>query len=247
MGDVVQETQVSESQIAVHWREEEYYDPPPRIVEEANANDPAIRERFAEEHYPECFVEYAEMLAWERKWDTILDTSNPPFWKWFVGGKLNACVNCVDRHLETSADKPAFIWVPEPEDEETLRITYQELYDRVNEFAALLRDFCGVKTDDRVTFHLPMLPELPISMFACARQGVIHSQVFGGFSGTACGQRIADSQSRILVTMDAYYRNGELIDHKAKADEAVEVAREQGVEGDKVVVWGGDPRAGGGR
>src|SRR5919201_798749 len=76
MGDVVQETQVSESQIAVHWREEEYYDPPPRIVEEANANDPAIRERFAEEHYPECFVEYAEMLAWERKWDTILDTSD---------------------------------------------------------------------------------------------------------------------------------------------------------------------------
>jgi acetyl-CoA synthetase len=88
-----------------------------------------------------------------------------------------------------------------------------------------------------VTFHLPMLPELPISMFACARLGVIHSEVFGGFSGAACGGRIADSQSRILVTMDGYYRNGELIDHKAKADEAVATAREEGMEVEKVLVW----------
>jgi acetyl-CoA synthetase len=107
----------------------------------------------------------------------------------------------------------------------------------VNEFAALLQDFGGVQTGDRVTFHLPMLPELPVSMFACARLGVIHSEVFGGFSGAACGGRIADSQSRILVTMDGYYRNGELIDHKAKADEAVATAREEGVEVDKVLVW----------
>src|SRR5919201_495306 len=237
MGDVVQETQVSESQIAVHWREEEYYDPPPRIVEEANANDPAIRERFAEEHYPECFVEYAEMLAWDRKWDTILDTSNPPFWKWWVGGRLNACVNCVDRHLETRGDENAIIWVPELEEHETQEITYAELHRRVNEFAALLRDFGGVQAGDRVTFHLPMLPELPIAMLACARLGVIHSEVFGGFSGAACGQRIADSQSKILVTIDAYYRNGELIDHKVKADEAIEEAREEGVEIEKVLVW----------
>ncbi|MDQ2935587.1 MAG: acetate--CoA ligase, partial [Chloroflexota bacterium] len=167
----------------------------------------------------------------------MLDTSNPPFWKWFIGGRLNACVNCVDRHLETSADKAAFIWVPEPEEEETLQITYQELHDRVNEFAALLEGFGGVKTGDRVTFHLPMLPELPVSMFACARLGVIHSEVFGGFSGAACGGRIADSQSKILVTMDGYYRGGELIDHKAKADEAVATAKEQGVEVDKVLVW----------
>jgi acetyl-CoA synthetase len=88
-----------------------------------------------------------------------------------------------------------------------------------------------------VTFHLPMLPELPVSMFACARMGVIHSQVFGGFSGAACGGRIADSQSKVLVTMDGYYRNGQLIDHKANADEAVETAREEGVEVEKVLVW----------
>jgi acetyl-CoA synthetase len=228
---------VSEAQIAVHWREEEYYSPPARFIAQANAADPRIFERFDEEHFPECFREYADLLTWDAYWHTTLDTSNPPFWKWFVGGRLNACFNCVDRHLASNRNKAALIWVPEPETEETKAITYQELYRRVNEFAALLRDFCGVQVGDRVTFHLPMLPELPVSMLACARLGVIHSEVFGGFSGPACGGRIADSESKILVTMDAYYRNGELIDHKTNADEAVETAREQGVEVDKVLVW----------
>jgi acetyl-CoA synthetase len=235
------EQAVSESQIAVHWHEEEYYDPPKKFIEQANAADPDILERFSEEHFPDCFKEYADLLTWDAEWDTMLDTSNPPFWKWFVGGRLNVCVNCVDRHLETSADKAAFIWVPEPEDEETHEISYQDLYDRVNEFAALLKDFAGVETGDRVTFHLPMLPELPVSMFACARLGVIHSEVFGGFSGAACGGRIADSRSKILVTMDGYYRGGELMDHKAKADEAIETARKEGVEIDKVLVWRRNP------
>jgi acetyl-CoA synthetase len=231
------EAALSEAQIAVHWREEAYIQPPAKFVEQANANDPAILERFSEEHFPDCFKEYADLLTWDAPWETMLDTSNPPFWKWFVGGRLNACVNCVDRHLATSADKAAFIWVPEAEDDETQEVTYQQLYDRVNEFAALLKDFGGVETGDRVTFHLPMLPELPVSMFACARLGVIHSEVFGGFSGAACGGRIADSESRILVTMDGYYRNGELIDHKVKADEAIATAKEQGVEIEKVLVW----------
>jgi len=232
-----QEAQVSEAEIAVHWREEEYYYPPARFVGQANAADPDILERFREERFPECFKEYADLLSWDAYWHTTLDASNPPFWKWFVGGRLNASFNCVDRHLESSANTAAFIWVPEPEAEETKAISYQELYRRVNEFAALLREFGGVKVGDRVTFHLPMVVELPVSMFACARLGVIHSEVFGGFSGAACGHRIADSESRILVTMDAYYRNGELIDHKAKADEAVAAAREQGFAVDKVLVW----------
>jgi acetyl-CoA synthetase len=143
----------------------------------------------------------------------------------------------VDRHLRTSRNKAAFVWVPEPESEDTKAITYQELYRQVNEFAALLRDFCGVQTGDRVTFHLPMVPELPVSMLACARLGVIHSEVFGGFSGAACGGRVADSGSHILVTMDGYYRNGDLVDHKTKADEADETARQLGHEVDKVLVW----------
>jgi acetyl-CoA synthetase len=228
---------VSEAQIAVHWREEEYVQPPAGFVAQANASDPAVLERFSEEHFPDCFVEYADMLTWDRRWDTILDTSNPPFWKWWTGGRLNACVNCVDRHLESRGDENALIWVPEPEDAETKEITYADLHRRVNEFAALLKDFVGVNTGDRVTFHLPMVPELPVSMLACARLGVIHSQVFGGFSGIACGQRMADAESTVLVTIDGYYRNGELIDHKAKADEAIEAARKDGVEVEKVLVW----------
>ena len=103
--------------------------------------------------------------------------------------------------------------------------------------AAVLRDFCGLKAGDRVTLHMPMVPELPVTMLACARLGVIHSQVFAGFSGAACGGRIADSGSKILITMDGYYRSGDLLDHKVKADEAVEAARKEGQEVDKVLVW----------
>ncbi|HML00415.1 MAG TPA: acetate--CoA ligase [Acidimicrobiales bacterium] len=229
--------QVSEAEIAVHWREEGYYFPSARFIGQANASDPGIFERFSSEHFPECFREYADLLSWDQYWHTTLDTSNPPFWKWFVGGRLNASYNCVDRHLTGDRNKAALIWVPEPEDEPTLAVTYQELHRRVNEFAALLRDFCGLQTGDPVTFHLPMVPELPVAMLACARLGVVHSQVFGGFSGAACGGRIADSQSRVLVTMDGYYRNGELVDHKVKADEAVERAREEGTDVDRVLVF----------
>src|SRR5436305_2645548 len=232
-----QEVEVSESQIAVHWREEEYFAPPPKFIGQANASDPSIFDRFKEENFPECFKEYADLLSWDRYWHTTLDTSEAPFWKWFVGGRLNACYNCVDRHLATRRNQAAFIWVPEPESEDTSTITYQELHRRVNEFAAILREFCGLGVGDRVTFHLPMVPELPISMFACARLGLIHSEVFGGFSGAACGDRIADSGSHVLVTMDGYYRNGDLLDQKVKADEAVAAAAKQGAEVDKVLVW----------
>ena len=229
--------EVSEAQIAVHWREEEYFEPPAAFAAQANANGPEILERFSEKNFPECFIEYADMLTWDKKWDTLLDTSNPPFFKWFEGGRLNASVNCVDRHLETRGDKNALIWVPEPEDVEPVEITYAELHRRVNEFAALLRDFAGVKAGDRVTFHMPMVPDLPVAMLACARLGVIHSEVFGGFSGAACGQRMADAKSTVLVTIDAYYRNGDLIDHKMKADQAIEEARKEGTEVEKVLVW----------
>jgi acetyl-CoA synthetase len=227
----------SESSIAVHWREEEYIQPPASFVAQANANDPAIFDRFAEDKFPECFREYADLLTWDQPWDTMLDTSNPPFWKWFTGGKLNASYNCVDRHAEARPDKDAIIWVGEPEDEAMVHITYGELLTRVSEFAAVLRDFAGLKQGDRVTLHMPMVPELPITMLACARLGVIHSQVFGGFSGNACGTRIADSGSRVLITMDGYYRSGDLIDHKVKADEALAEADKQGQEVDKVLVW----------
>src|SRR5947209_4328412 len=232
-----EEVEYSENQIAVHWREEEYVEPPERFKEQANAGDESILERFAPEKFQECFEEYAEMLTWDKKWDEIVDTSNPPFFKWWVGGRLNASVNCVDRHLESRGEENAIIWVPELEEDETQEITYKELHRRVNEFAALLKDFCGVKPQDGVTFHLPMVPDLPVAMLACARLGVIHSQVFGGFSGGACGQRMGDAKSTILVTIDGYYRNGELIDHKIKADDAVEAAKKEGVEIEKILVF----------
>jgi acetyl-CoA synthetase len=231
------ESQSSEAQIAVHWREEKYVEPPEKFVEQANANDPAIFDRFSEDKFPECFKEYADLLTWDTPWDTTLDASNPPFWKWFVGGRLNASYNCVDRHAAANPDKDAIIWIAEPEADEAVRISYGELLTRVSEFAALLRDFAGLKAGDRVTLHMPMVPELPITMLACARLGVVHSEVFGGFSGNACGTRIADSRSRVLITMDGYYRSGDLVDHKVKADEALAEAARQGQDVDKVLVW----------
>ena len=228
---------VTEAEIAVHWKEEEYYHPSPKFIGQANLTDPAVMERFKLDHFPECFREYGDLLSWDRYWHTTFDGSTPPFWKWFVGGKLNACYNCVDRHLAQYKNKAAIIFVPEPEQDAHIAITYRELYARVNEVAALLRDFCGLKTGDRVTIHLPMTPELPITMLACARLGVIHSVVFGGFSGEACGIRIADSGSRVLITMDGYYRNGKLLDHKANADIAVATAAKENQKVDKVMVW----------
>ncbi|HET7264300.1 MAG TPA: acetate--CoA ligase [bacterium] len=230
-------TAVTEAEIAVHWKEEEYYHPGPKFIGQANLTDPAVMDRFKLENFPECFREYGDLLSWDRYWHTTFDGSNPPFWKWFVGGRLNACYNCVDRHLAQYKNKAAIIFVPEPEQDAHVVITYRELYARVNEVAALLRDFCGLKTGDRVTIHLPMTPELPITMLACARLGVAHSVVFGGFSGEACGIRIADSGSRVLITMDGYYRNGKLLDHKANADIAVATAAKEGQKVDQVMVW----------
>jgi acetyl-CoA synthetase len=225
------------SEIAVHWKEEEYIHPSARFIGQAHLVDPAILDRFTEDKFPECFREYADLLVWDRYWHTTLDTSNPPFWKWFVGGTLNACYNCVDRHLPKYKNKAALIFVPESETEPSYTLTYQELYTRVNETAAVLRDFAGLKAGDRVTIHMPMILELPITMLACARLGVTHSVVFGGFSGEAAGLRAADSGSRVMIYADAYYRNGKLIDHKASADIAVQIAAAEGLTVDKVLVW----------
>ncbi|SFG00199.1 acetyl-coenzyme A synthetase [Desulfotomaculum arcticum] len=222
---------------SVTWQEEEYIHPPNDFVGQANLTDPKIFERFSLENFPECFKEFADLLDWDQYWHTTLDTSDAPCWKWFVGGKINASYNCVDRHLDKYKNKTAIHFVPEPEDEPIVHLTYQDLYRRVNETAAVLRDFAGLKAGDRVTLHLPMTPELPITMLACARLGVIHSQVFAGFSGQACGERIWDSESRVLITIDSYYRSGKLLDHKAIGDVAVEVAKKEGQDVDKVLVW----------
>ncbi len=231
------EMRLTEAEIAVHWKEEEYFHPIPKFIGQANLTDPSIVERFSEKNFPECFREYADLLSWDKYWTTTLDSSNAPFWKWFVGGKLNVSYNCVDRHLEKYGNKAAILWVSEDESEPVVAITFQELYARVNEMAAVLRDFCGLKTGDRVTIHMPMVPELPVTMLACARLGVIHSVVFGGFSGEACGARIVDSGSRVLISMDGYYRSGKVIDHKVAADIAVKKAEAEGTKVEKVLIW----------
>jgi len=149
--DEQQAADVSEAQIAVHWPEEGYFSPSNSFIAQANLVDAGVFERFSLDRFPECFKEFADLLDWYKYWETTLDTGNPPFWRWFVGGRINACYNCVDRHLAKHKNKAAIHFVPEPEDEAIQHITYQELFVRVNEFAALLRDFCSLKAGDRVT------------------------------------------------------------------------------------------------
>ena len=231
------EMEVNEAQIAVHWQEEDYYYPSEEFVAQANVNDKSIYDRFSLDNFPECFTEYADLLDWDEKWHTTLDTSDAPLWKWYVGGKLNVSYNCIDRHLAKNKNKTAIHFVPDSEDERIQHITYQELYIRVNEVAAVFRDFCGLQAGDRATLHLPMTAELPITMLALARLGVIHSVVFGGFSPSACADRAVDSKSRVLITIDGYYRGGKWIDHKANADEAFDISKSEGHTIEKVLVW----------
>src|SRR5256886_5732257 len=147
------DTEVSEAQIAVHWQEENYFSVPKDFTAQANLTDKGVFKRFALEKFPGYYKEFAELLDWYKKWDKIFDGSKPPFWLWFVGGKINASYNCVDRHLAKHRNKAAIHFVPEPEHEAIQHVPYQELYVRVNEFAALLRDFCGLKAGDRSEEH----------------------------------------------------------------------------------------------
>ncbi|MGH9997559.1 MAG: AMP-binding protein, partial [Nitrososphaeraceae archaeon] len=159
--------------------------------------------KYAEEHFEQFWAEQAKNLVWFKEWDKILDWRDPPFAKWFVGGKLNACVNCLDRHLthdnNNIKNKAAIIW--EGENGENRTFTYYQLYRSVNIFANALKNI-GVMKDDRVTIYLPMVPELPIAMLSCARIGAIHNVVFSGFSSQALVNRINDSKSKIVITAD---------------------------------------------
>jgi acetyl-CoA synthetase len=171
---------------------------------------------------PEKFWgELAEQLDWYKKWDKVLEYDfNKPEIKWFKGGKLNASYNCLDRHLNHwRSNKVALIWQGEPLEENRI-FTYQQLHYHVCKFANVLKKF-GVKKGDRVSIYLPMIPELPIAMLACARIGAIHSVVFGGFSSEALRDRINDCGSKILITADGYYRNGRIVPNKINANDAL--------------------------
>ena len=195
--------------------EQDSFEPPADFVEQANVTDPGIYDEF-DENWPDCWTRAADMLDWDTEYTEILDDSNPPFYEWFADGELNAAANCLDRHLDERGDEAAIEWVGEPTDEANRTYTYQELHDEVNAFAAALRAQ-GVAEDDIVTLYMPMIPELPIAMLACARIGAPHSVVFAGFSADALATRMNAADSEHLVTCDGYYRRGDPLNHLEKA------------------------------
>jgi len=160
--------------------------------------------------------EQAKKLSWFQPWLKTLDW-NIPFAKWFVGGKINASYNTLDVHQNDNAQKPAILW--EGENGETRTVTYRDLYIDVCKFANVLKSL-GVKKGERITIYLPMIPELPIAMLACARIGAIHTVVFSGFSATSLSDRVDDSKSKIVITADVGFRKGSIIELKKIADEA---------------------------
>ena len=193
------------------------FPPPSSFAKQANASDPSIYERSAKD--PEAFWgEMAQEIDWFKMWDKVLQW-NPPFAQWFVGGKLNVSYNCLDRHLKGSRrNKAALVW--EGEDGDWRVYTYWDLHREVCRFANALKSL-GIKKGDRVTIYLPMIPELPISMLACARIGAPHSVIFGGFSAESIRDRINDCQAKLLITADGGYRRGAVVSLRHNADEAL--------------------------
>ncbi len=198
--------------------EERRFEPPAELSADANLKGEAY-ERAAGDRLA-FWEEQADRLDWQQRWDQVLDWDNPPFAKWYVGGKLNAAYNCVDRHVEAGkGDKVAFHWVGEPEDD-TRSLTYAELKDEVCRAANALLEL-GVKAGDRVAIYMPMIPETVVAMLACARLGAPHTVVFGGFSSDALTGRIQDCDARVVITADGGYRRGAPSALKPNVDEAV--------------------------
>jgi acetyl-CoA synthetase len=206
-----------EVQLEARLEEQDTFEPPQSFVEQANVSDEGIYEEF-ENNWPDAWERAAGLLTWESEWEELLNDEDEPFYEWFVDGKLNASANCVDRHLDERGDETAIEWVGELG--ETRTYTYEDLYREVNEFAAALREQ-GVEEDDVVTLYMPMIPELPVAMLACARIGAPHSVVFAGFSADALAERMNAADSETLVTCDGYYRRGDALDHLSKAREGL--------------------------
>jgi len=194
------------------------FPPSDEFAAQANASS-ALFDR-ADKDREAFWAEQAERLHWDTKWTQILDWSNAPFAKWFVGGKLNVAYNCVDRHVEAgNGDRVAIHWEGEPGDSRD--ITYAELQREVAKTANALTSL-GVGTGDRVAIYLPMLPEAVFAMLACARLGALHSVVFGGFSAEALRTRINDAEAKLVITSDGQYRRGKAMSLKSNVDEAVQ-------------------------
>ncbi|WP_298505874.1 acetate--CoA ligase [uncultured Maribacter sp.] len=186
---------------------EEYY----QVYRKSVRNPEAFWEEIAEEHF-----------VWRKKWDRVLDWDfTKPEVKWFEGAQLNITENCIDRHLTTRGNKTAILFEPNNPKEEALHITYSQLHERVSKMANVLKEK-GVKKGDRVCIYLPMIPELAVSVLACARIGAIHSVVFAGFSSNALSTRINDSDCKLVITSDGSYRGSKTIDLKGIVDKGLE-------------------------
>jgi acetyl-CoA synthetase len=213
---------MSDTSIESTLREGRVFPPDPEFVQRANVSGMEAYEALYKQSVedPEGFwAGIASGFEWFRPWDTVLEWKEP-FARWFVGGRTNLAYNCLDRHLGTwRKNRAAIIWEGEPGDVRVL--TYQMLHREVCRFANAL-DALGMKEGDRATLYLGMVPELPIAMLACARLGITHNVVFGGFSAEALGDRINDSESRILITADGGHRRGAIVPLKANADKALE-------------------------
>ena len=195
------------------------YPPSPEFAEQANATEEMYRE--AEQDRLAFWGKQADRLDWETPFEDVLDWSEAPFSKWFVGGKLNVAYNCVDRHVEAGhGDRIAILWEGEPVGD-SREITYSELHADVCRAANAFTEL-GLVAGDRVAIYMPMLPEAIVSMLACARLGIMHSVVFAGFSATALAARIEDAEAKLVITSDGQFRRGEAVSLKESVDEAVE-------------------------
>ena len=197
--------------------EQRTFPPPPAFTAAAHVKDETPHER-ARRDREGYWAEWARQLEWLRPWDRVLEWKAPKA-KWFVGGKINASLNCLDRHVRAGrAGRTALIWEGEPG--ETRRITYGELLADVKQFGNVLKGL-GVKKGDRVAIYLPMVPEVAVAMLACARIGAVHTVVFGGFSAESLRDRINDAEAKVLITADGGYRRGSVVPLKQNADEAI--------------------------
>jgi acetyl-CoA synthetase len=208
---------MAEKAIETLLQEERVFHPPESFRSSAHVQSEKIYEE-ANRDFEGFWASVAEDLHWFKRWEKVLEW-DPPFAKWFVGGRINACYNCVDRHISSwRRNKAAIIWEGEPGEDRVL--TYYDLYREVSKFANVLKSL-GVRKGDRVTIYLPMIPEMVISVLACARIGAPHSVVFGGFSAESLCDRINDAQAKVLITADGGFRRGNVVNLKHNADEAL--------------------------
>jgi len=195
--------------------------PSEELKKRAWVNDESIYEEASRDTVAWWAKLAKEGITWFKEW-TETYRWNPPFYQWFIGGKLNISYNALDRHIDSwKRNKAALIWEPEPPDEQPRVLTYYDLYREVNKLANGLKNL-GVKKGDRVGIYLPMIPEVQIAMLACARIGAVHSVVFSAFSGQSLKERMIDAEAKVLITADGYYRRGKVINLKEGADIGVE-------------------------